>query len=84
MKGFIVFFVNFFPEQGQDVEATINVIRNQNKAIIDKITTETGYEVMFVPTTKEATRVEKVDFDKPFPRFMRGATPVLETEEEND
>ena len=35
----------------------------------DKIR-ENGYEVMFIGTTKEGTRVEKIDFDAPFPRSI--------------
>jgi hypothetical protein len=75
-KGFIVFYINFFPEQGQNVDETITLIRNQNKALLDQLKADGEYDVMFVPTTKEASRVEKVDFDAPFPRFVPNSTKI--------
>jgi hypothetical protein len=75
-KGFIVFYINYFPEQGQNVDDTINLIRNQNKALLDKLKEDGEYDVMFVPTVKEASRVEKVDFGMPFPRFVPNATKL--------
>jgi hypothetical protein len=37
---------------------------------MEKINKESNYQIMIVPTTKEACRVEKIDFDKPFPRYI--------------
>jgi predicted fused transcriptional regulator/phosphomethylpyrimidine kinase len=71
IKGFITFYVNFFPDLNQDIKQTLDMAANYNKETIEKIK-EANYEVMFVPTTKEASRVEKVDFDKPHPRFIVG------------
>jgi len=28
------------------------------------------YQIVIVPTTKEATRIEKVDYEAPFPRLV--------------
>ena len=35
-----------------------------------QITEDGRYQIMFVPTTKEANRIEKVDYDEAFPRFV--------------
>ena len=40
-----------------------------NKELFDEIKESTQYRIAIVPTTKEACRIEKIDFDKPFPRF---------------
>lgn len=71
-KGILVFYINYFPDSGQKVEDIINIVRQQNKDLIDKLegNGEGDYKVMFVPTTKEASRVEKIDFDQPHPRFV--------------
>lgn len=69
MKGFVVFYINFFPELGQNVEEILALMKKFNADVITKIQ-EDGYNVMFVGTTKEATRVEKVDFEHPFPRHV--------------
>jgi hypothetical protein len=71
LKGFITFYINFFPELGQDVKPILDLTQNYNKEVIDKLRA-VDYEVMFVPTTKEASRVEKVDLDQPHPRFVTG------------
>lgn len=69
MKGIITFYINFHPENGQDVNETIDLIKTANKEVLDLITKDTGYRIVFIPTTKEACRIEKIDFDLPFPRF---------------
>ena len=69
LKGFITFYVNFFPELGQDVKSTLDLALSYNKEAIEKIRAA-DYEVMFVATTKEASRIEKIDLDKPHPRFI--------------
>ncbi len=70
MKGIICFYINFHPEYQQDVQATIDIVLKANQQLFEKIHKDSDYEVMVVPTTKEACRVEKIDFDKPFPRYM--------------
>jgi hypothetical protein len=70
MKGIVVFYINFHPEYQQDVQTTIDTVLKANAALLEKIHKESDYQVMVVPTTKEACRVEKIDFDKPFPRYL--------------
>lgn len=67
MNGMIVFYINF--QDGDNHQAAIEMLRTVNKAVFDKITSETGYEIAIFPTKHEACRIEKIDMDKPFPRF---------------
>lgn len=69
MKGLLCFYVNFYPDLGQNDRDTLAFIREFNSELIEKVHGEGEYQVMFIPVTKEGTRLEKVDFDKPFPRF---------------
>lgn len=69
MKGIIVFYINFHPDNGQDAQSSVDVMMRCNKEVIDKINSDGEYRVMVVPTTKEACRVEKIDFDMAFPRY---------------
>lgn len=55
---------------GQDLNQTIEVFKQVNKDLFDSIQNDSDYNVAIVPTTKEACRIEKIDFDKPFPRFV--------------
>lgn len=80
MKGFIVFFINYFPDLGQDIEQSIQIMRVINTEVIKKFN-EYGYEVMFIGTTKEGTRVEKVDFDLPFPRYVLPRIDIVDNDE---
>lgn len=70
LKGIITFYINFHPEHDQDVQASIDIVFKANKEVIDRINAGGDYLVMVIPTTKEACRVEKVDFEKPFPRYL--------------
>lgn len=70
MKGIVVLYINFYPDHNQDITQIIKLIKETNKELFDKINDGMDYQVMLVPTTKEACRVEKIDFDKPFPRFL--------------
>lgn len=70
MKGIIIFYINFIGDRlPDDWEETVQALKNQNKDLID-MCKQDGYQLIFTPTVKEASRVEKVDFDKPFPRFV--------------
>ncbi len=84
MKGFINFYINYVPglEIDQDVEKTINILRTQNKELFERLV-QLGYEVCFIPCVRESTRVEKVDLNKPFPRFniLEKAPVALDVEE---
>lgn len=70
MKGIVTFYINIHPSEGQDIATVIELFKQQNKEVFDKINQESDYVAAIVPTTKEACRVEKVDFDKPFPRSV--------------
>jgi hypothetical protein len=64
MKGFVIFYVNHSPANGDNIETMFNVIKTQNKELLDKLKNG-GYDIMFVPTMQESTRVEKIDFPEP-------------------
>jgi hypothetical protein len=82
LKGFITFFINFVPGVEQDVKQTLDLAANYNKDVIEKLRAA-DYEVMFVATTKEACRVEKIDLDKPHPRFVANNVPVDDSDSED-
>jgi len=69
MKGIIVFYINFHPEHNQDINQLINIVKEQNKDLFAAIA-EMEYRFMLIPCTKEACRVEKIDLDKPYPRYL--------------
>jgi hypothetical protein len=69
MKGIITFYIDIHPELNQDAEQIIATFVKINQSMIDKINAAGEYIIMYVPTTKEACRVDKIDFEKPFPRF---------------
>lgn len=71
MKGLIVFYMNFWPDLNQDPQQAVDLMRRINQDVIEAIMKETDYRVMVVPCTKESCRVEKVDFDQPFPRYSQ-------------
>jgi hypothetical protein len=82
LKGFITFYVNFFPDLGQDIKAILDLTANYNREAIEKVRAA-DYEVMFVATTKEASRVEKIDLDKPHPRFVANNIKVDDSDLED-
>jgi hypothetical protein len=84
MQGIITFYINFHPDLGQDVEKTIEIFKQMNKDLIDHINKDSGYLVAIVPTTKESCRIEKVDFDKPFPRFVPNYTNITDAEKRKE
>jgi hypothetical protein len=79
LKGVVVFFVNLYPELGQDVKMTMNSYKEMSKPLIDGMTSDGRYVPIFAPVHKEATRIEKVDFDSPFPRFNPNEEEVVQT-----
>jgi hypothetical protein len=79
LKGIVVFFVNLYPELGQDVKMTMNSYKEMSKPLIDSMTSDGRYVPIFAPVHKEATRIEKVDFDSPFPRFNPNNEEVVQT-----
>lgn len=70
MTGMFVFYVNYHPEIGQKPEDLIDVMRAQNKALFEYLDQQLGYGTMFIPVTKESCRVDKIDFEKPWPRYV--------------
>ena len=67
LEGLILFWVNLYPDMGQDTRETLEMLKETNKPLIDQMIEE-RYVFLFVPTFKEATRIEKIDYDGPYPR----------------
>lgn len=81
-KGIIVFFLNYNSNiEGVSFKDQIDMFKELNSEFIKKIEEETNYRVSIVPTTKEASRIEKVDFDHPFPRFVPNNVDIRENEQ---
>lgn len=70
MKGIINYYL-YIPEgSNMESQTIIDLFYKVNQAVFDKVTREAGYHICVVPTNvKEACRIEKLDFDKAFPRF---------------
>lgn len=68
--GLINLFINFCPEVRFDIDEVLELIPSINKKAFDIISEDGRYQIMIVPTTKEASRVEKIDFEMPFPRLV--------------
>ena len=79
MKGVIIFYVNFFPELEQNEVEVLTNMQKFNAAVIERIEKE-GYSAMFLATTKEATRVEKIDFEAPFPRYVLPRIDIVDND----
>jgi hypothetical protein len=70
MQGLIIFYLNFpTPEQLDNPQPLIDLTRRINQEVFDKVQKEADYQVVIVPCQKESCRFEKIDFDKPFPRY---------------
>lgn len=66
MQGIITLFINRNDFKDQSTEQSlINMFKELNKSLIESCITA-GYQIMFVTTTDEASRLEKIDFDKPY------------------
>lgn len=76
LKGVVVLYVNLYPDLGQEIETTIRMIREMNKPMIDAVSQDGNYVCLLVPTTKEATRAEKVDYNAPYPRYMTKSVDI--------
>lgn len=69
MKGIITCYIDREEESNSDNQKQlINLIVEKNQEAIN-FAKEAGYLIMFLPTTNEASRVEKVDLDQPFPFY---------------
>lgn len=69
-KGFLTFYINFHPDVAIGIDEMINLIKKINAETLDKIKNDGRYQVMLLPTTKEACRIEKIDYEAPFPRWI--------------
>ena len=82
MKGVVVFFINHNPDiEGVSFGDQIRLFKELNAEFIQKLEEESHYRVAIVPATKEACRVEKVDFEHPFPRFVPNNVDIKENEQ---
>lgn len=77
LKGVIVWFINMYPDLGQSVDHTLHMIKEMNKPLMERLAADGRYVCLMIPTTKEATRIEKVDYDAPFPRYKAKSYDVL-------
>lgn len=53
----VIFYIN---NATDDMSGIIDIIKHQNKEVIEQLTKD-GYQVLFVPTKGESTRVEKIE-----------------------
>jgi len=79
MKGIITFYINVeTAEEGKKLEF-LSLMKQANTELIQKLE-QHGYWVMVVPVEKESSRIEKVDFDLPFPRYVLPHIDLAEQE----
>lgn len=82
MEGVIMFYLNYNPDiEGVTLREQVELFKELNAEFIKELEIETCYRVAIVPTTKEASRVEKMDFAHPFPRFVPNNTDIRENEQ---
>jgi len=70
ITGIISLMVNFHPDTVNEIPETLRLIREINKEALELIDKDGVFKLLIVPTTKEGSRVEKVDWDYPFPRLI--------------
>jgi len=81
-NGVIVFYLNYNPNiEGLSFKDQVEIFKELNADFIKQLEVESNYRVAIVPTTKESCRVEKMDFDHPFPRFVPNNVDVRENEQ---
>lgn len=80
--GVIIFYLNYNPDiEGLSFKDQVEIFKELNSDFIKQLEVECNYRVAIVPTTKESCRVEKMDFDCPFPRFVPNNVDVRENEQ---
>lgn len=85
MNGFVTFYVNASliqpdsPFHGQDMLQLLASIRDHNRELITSLKAS-GYECMFIPTWNESCHIEKVDLDKPYPRYAMPHVDLAEND----
>lgn len=77
MKGIMTFYMNVEEVEGGKEQDYLNLMKQTNADLIAKLESE-GYGVMIVPVEKESSRVEKIDFDMPFPRYILPHVDIVE------
>lgn len=68
-KGMIVIYVNRDDNTLEKQSNAIDLINSLNSVVFTTLK-EYGFHNFFITTANEASRVEKIDFDKPFPRNL--------------
>jgi hypothetical protein len=84
MTGIIVFYITYYSDLQQDLSGIIDLVLKTNVENAKSHQDQAGYDLMIIPTTKEACRVEKVDFDKPLPYCVTVASSSVTAEEDDD
>jgi hypothetical protein len=69
MKGILAVYVNCPPETGKSPQEIIELFMELNRPVIEEIARVLDYRVLTIPTLKESCRIEKIEMDKPFPRY---------------
>lgn len=64
-KGLIFYYLNKAVFHGLDDEKILEFAKNTNQTLINECLKD-GYALFFITTTNEASRIEKMDFNKPF------------------
>lgn len=77
LKGMVVFWVNLCPDMGQNTRTTLEMVKEMNQSLTDSMCEDGSYALIFVPTFKEATRIDKIDYDFPYPRYKAKSLDVL-------
>jgi hypothetical protein len=76
LKGIVVWFINLYPDLGQSIESTMAMMKDMNKPLLARLAEDGRYVCLMIPTTKESTRVVKIDYNAPFPRYMPRSADV--------
>lgn len=80
LKGIVTFYINIEQQKGTENDY-MQLMRNVNSELFSKME-ESGYGVALVPVANnESNRVEKVDFDRPFPRYILPHIDIQDQEE---
>lgn len=66
MQGFVTIYVNRDDYKTVNDECVMRLIKKYNPKAFEKAS-EAGFPIVLITTIDEATRAEKIDFDKPFP-----------------
>jgi hypothetical protein len=82
MSGIVTIYVNREKYEEGEEETLLKAISEVNAAEMEAAAAA-GFPIMWVPTISEATRTEKIDFDKPFPIFTAKLKTQAEIEIEN-